>query len=156
VDFSVKRDSQKAKENQMFVKGKRLPRQGGKENGLRGGRPSKGQQEIKRLTAELALKYLEDRLRPVMDTYFSLATGRRSGRMRLKLDPATCRHYVERFISAAPKTVNLTTQKTAEEFYDELEKELKAECEAKAQLENKTTNSGKADDGDPPDGETVH
>src|SRR5258706_6697290 len=100
-----------------FQKGERLPRQGGKENGSKGGRPTKSQQELKRFTAEIAKKYLEERLEPVLDAYISLASGQRSGDVKYKLDPATCRHFVERFVSPAIKPINASRDKSIEDFY---------------------------------------
>ena len=106
-----------------FQKGRRIFRQGGRENGLKGGRPTKVQQEVKRLAAELAKKYLEDRLKPVLDVYFALATGEQTGKTRRKLDPATCRHYVERFVAPAAKTLTLEMHNNAEWFYDKIQRE---------------------------------
>ncbi len=105
-----------------FSKGQDPRRKDPREAGARGGRPTKFQQEIKRLAAELAKKYLEDHLKPVLDTYISLATGKPCGKARRKLDPATCRHAVERFIGPAPRSLILDLQETVESFFEQVEK----------------------------------
>lgn len=95
----------------------------------RGGRPNKAQAEakkleaeVKRLAADLAKKYLEDHLKPILDTYISLATGSPSGKKRCKLDPATTRHYVERFVGPAPRSLILDLQDSVESFFEQVEK----------------------------------
>ena len=92
-----------------------------KRRNRRGGRPTKAQAEQKRLSAELTRKHLEDRLRPVLDTYFSLATGDKAGNKRRKIDPATCRHYVERFIGPAPRSLIVDMQETIESFFEKVQ-----------------------------------
>ncbi len=82
------------------------------------GRPTDVERKAKRLATEFARRYVEDRLRPIMDAYISLACGQRSGNSRRKLDPATCRHAVERFIGPAPRTINLDLQDTVESFFE--------------------------------------
>ena len=101
-----------------FQKGHKLAK-GGKRNPP-GGRPTKVQQKVKRLVAELTKKYLEDHLKSILDSYISLATGQRVGNSRRKLDPATCRHAVERFLGPAPRTVNVDLQESIEPFLTEL------------------------------------
>ena len=133
-----------------FEKGKRLPRQGGRENGLRGGRPSKAKAEAKRLAAELARKYLEKLLKPVLDTYLTLATGMPIGKQRRKLDPATTRHCVDRFIPPAPKTISLDLSESAESFYEKIMQEDEAARNQRA------LDDGRAPDEIPDEGETLH
>lgn len=93
-----------------------------KRKARRGGRPTKLQQEIKRLATDMAKKYLEDHLKPILDTYISLATGSPSGKKRCKLDPATTRHTVERFIGPAPRSLILDLQDSVESFFEQVEK----------------------------------
>ncbi len=109
------------KTNVKFQKGNKVGK-GGKRNPP-GGRPTKVQQEVNRLAADMVKKYIEDRLRPIMDTYISLASGEPCGRARRKLDPATCRHAVERFIGPAPRTLTLDLQDTVETFFDRVMEE---------------------------------
>jgi len=140
----------KPKENQMFQKGKRLPRQGGRENGVKGGRPTKGEQEVKRLAAELAKKYVEDRPKPVLDTYIALATGKRIGTIRRKIDAATCRHCVERFIPPAPKTISLDLTESAESVYEKIMQDDEAARNQRA------LDDGRAPDETRDEDETLH
>lgn len=85
-----------------------------------GGRPTKVQQEANRLAADMAKKYIEDRLKPVVDAYLSLGSGQRVGDKRRKLDPATVRHIVERFVGPAPRTLTLDLQDTVESFFEKV------------------------------------
>lgn len=103
-----------------FEKGNKFSKGGTKGN--KGGRPTKLEQEVKRLAAEYAKKYIEDRLRPILDTYISLASGEPCGKARCKLDPATCRHAVERFIGPAPRSLILDLQDSVESFFEQVEK----------------------------------
>jgi hypothetical protein len=121
----------------MFVKGNKLPRQGaggGRANGLKGGRPTKEQAELKqrqieitRLAGELAKKYLEDGLKPIMDVYKAAAAGTvvkvGKHRFKLKVDLATTRDAVGKFIAPAAKTLNLELIRGCEEFYREVMEE---------------------------------
>ncbi len=87
-----------------------------------GGRPTKEQAELNKLAADYVKKYIEDRLKPIVDAYISLASGERSGNSRRKLDPQTTRHAVERFIGPAPRTLTLDLQDTVESFFEKVEK----------------------------------
>jgi hypothetical protein len=111
----------------MFQKGKRLHRQGGRANGLKGGRPTKEQAEIKRMTPEVMREYIIERVKPVVDMYLALGAGEAvkvgKRKFKLKLDPATVRDIIDKFIPPAPKTLNLDRTKTAEDFYEEIMKE---------------------------------
>ena len=100
-----------------FVKGKKHPRQGGRQNPP-GGRPTKLQQEVKKLAADYVKKYIEDRLKPIVDAYISLASGEPCGRARHRLDSATVRHVIERFVGPAPRTLTLDLQDTVESFFE--------------------------------------
>ena len=111
--------------NGRFTNGNRFAK-GGKREGA--GRPTNLEQELKglaqeakRLAVESDKKYLEDHLRPILDTYISLATGKPCGKARCKLDPATTRHAVERFIGPAPRSLILDLQDSVETFFDEVE-----------------------------------
>jgi len=88
----------------------------------RGGRPTKAQAEAKRVAADEAKKYLEGKLKAILDTYLSLATGQRAGKKRRKLDPATTRHAVERFVGPAPRSLILDLQDSVESFFEQVEK----------------------------------
>ena len=103
-----------------FQRGNTYSRGGTKGNR---GRPTDVKRKAKRLAAEFARKYVEDRLKPIMDAYISLATGQRVGNSRRKLDPATCRHAVERFLGPAPRTLHLDLQETVETFFDRVMEE---------------------------------
>ena len=116
----------------QFLKGNKYGRGGKKGN--KGGRPTKLEAQLKKLAADLAKKYIEDRLRPILDAYISLASGQRSGNSRRKLDPATCRHAVERFIGPAPRSLVLDFQESIETFYEEIQ----------AMEEGKTAEEGKS------------
>ena len=94
---------------------------GGKQPGA--GRPTKLQQGVKRLAADYVKKYIEDRLKPIVDAYISLASGEPCGRARRKLDPATCRHAIERFLGPAPRTVTLDLAETIESFFEKVQEE---------------------------------
>ena len=102
-----------------FVKGKKHPRQGGRQNPP-GGRPTKEQAELNKLAADYVKKYIEDRLKPIVDAYISLASGEPCGRARRKLDPATCRHVIERFLGPAPRTLTLDLAETVEAFFEQV------------------------------------
>lgn len=120
-----------------FKKGQKNPK--ARENGKKGGRPTKLQQEVKRLAADAAKKYLEDHLKPIMDAYISAASGKRCGRFKRKFDPATCRHAMERFIGPAPRSLILDLQDSVESFFEQVEKMGSEESE-----EGKTEEEGKS------------
>lgn len=102
-----------------------------------GGRPRREvaqakrlQKEVERLAADLAKKYLEDHLEPILDAYIAAATGEKCGRFKRKFDPATCRHAVERFVGPAPRSVVLDMQETIETFFEQVQK-MESEGEGK-------------------------
>ncbi len=101
-----------------FSKGNKAAK-GGKRQGA--GRPSRLAQEAQRLAADLVKKYLEDHLKPVLDAYVSSATGKPCGKVRCKLDPATTRHAVERFVGPAPRSLVLDLQDSIETFFEEIQ-----------------------------------
>ena len=99
---------------------------GGKRNPP-GGRPTKAQQQVKELVKKLALDmakhYLEKNFKPIMNAYLSLASGVKIDGVLKRLDPATCRHAVERAIGPAPRTLNVDLQDSIESFFDRVVKE---------------------------------
>jgi len=68
----------------------------------RGGRPTRTQAQLKKLAADMVKKRLEDGMGSIVDTYISLATGMPVGDKICRLDPATTRHAIDRFVSQAP------------------------------------------------------
>jgi len=74
---------------------------------------------VNRLAFDMARDFLEASFKPIMLAYLGLATGGKAGR-KLKLDPATCRHAVERALGQAPRTINLDMQDTIESFFDKV------------------------------------
>jgi len=93
---------------------------GGKRRGS--GRPTKAKEEakklVKKLVFDMAKQYLEDHFLPIMEAYVALASG-----VNRKLDPATCRHAVERAIGPAPRTLHLDLQDSIESFFDRVMEE---------------------------------
>jgi len=83
-----------------------------------GGRPTKVMVEARKLAVELAKKHLEQYLRAVLDTYAASATGQTCGGRRRKYDSANLRHFVDRFVGPAPRTLNLDMQDTVESFFE--------------------------------------
>lgn len=112
-----------------FEKGNKFSK--GSTKGNKGGRPTKLEQEVKWLAAEYVKKYIEDRLRPILDTYISLASGEPCGNARRRLDPATTRHAVERFVGPAPRSLILDLQDSVESFFDEVEAMARGREEAR-------------------------
>lgn len=102
------------------------------------GRPSKLERAAERLAQEKMADYLLSKARPVLDTYIALALGKSEGKKKRKLDPATVRHFIERFIPPATKTIHLMNDRTIEDFYDLLEKELAEKAAAGSLLEDKS------------------
>lgn len=103
-----------------FAKGYDPNRARGGRRNPPGGRPTKEHQEAKKLAAELARSYLEKHLKPVLDTYLASAIGKKIGAAKCKIDPATTRHYVDRFVPPArASTMNLG--KSIEDILEEIE-----------------------------------
>ena len=98
---------------------------GGKRRGA--GRHSNAKREAKKMVKKLALdlvkQYLEDYFKPIMDAYISLASGQKVNGVQRKLDPATCRHAVERAIGPAPRTLHVDLQDSIETFFDRVMEE---------------------------------
>jgi len=65
-------------------------------------------------------KRVEDGLGSIVDTYISLATGMHVGDKRCKLDPATTRHAIDKFLGAAPRNLVLDIHETIESFYAQI------------------------------------
>jgi len=72
-----------------------------------------------RLAFDMAREFLENSFKPIMVAYLGLATGGKAGR-KLKLDPATCRHAVERALGQAPRTVTLDMQDSIESLFEKV------------------------------------
>ena len=93
-------------------------------NGKKGGRPTNAQREAEKLAASMLKEYLELKLKSVADVYVALAIGKQAGKgSQRKLDPQTTRHFIERFIPPATKTINLINETHAEEFFEKLQRE---------------------------------
>ena len=113
-----------------FQNGNKLSRGGKKGN--RGGRPSKFEKAVQEAAEVHMRKFIEQYVQPVLDTYLKLARGHlvtitrfnKKGEKiitrKLEVDPATTRHYIERFIPAARQSMDLTVG-TPEEFYKAIE-----------------------------------
>ncbi len=101
---------------QKFQKGNKFSKGGTKGN--KGGRPSKEKVEARKLAADMVKRYVEDRLKPIVDAYISAATGKRCGDSRRRFDNATNRHVIERFLGQAPRTLTLDLQDTVESFFE--------------------------------------
>jgi len=100
----------------QYQKGNKFSHGGTKGN--KGGRPTKIMVEARKLAVELAKKHLEQYLRIVLDTYAASATGQTCGGRRRKYDSANLRHFVDRFIGPAPRTLTLDLQESVEEFFE--------------------------------------
>ncbi len=100
-----------------FVKGNRAAK---RRNHRRGGRPTRTHAQLKKLGADMVKKRLEDGLGSIVDTYISLATGMHVGDKQCKLDPATTRHAIDRFIGQAPRSLILDLPDTVVESFFEL------------------------------------
>jgi len=74
---------------------------------------------VNRLAFDMAREFLEDSFKPIMLAYLGLATGGKAGR-KLRLDPATCRHAVERALGQAPRTVTLDMQDSIESLFEKV------------------------------------
>lgn len=100
---------------------------GGKKGGT-GGRPTLEAKAIQEAAQDIARKFIEDRIIPVLETYFKLAKGQlmtitrtmkdgsKTRTRKLSADPATTRHFVERLVPAARQGLDVTMG-TPEEFY---------------------------------------
>ena len=106
----------------------KLGNQHGKRPKPGAGRPTKEKQKIKRLAAEMTRKYIEDRLKPIMDVYLGLAGGTvvKVGKRKFKLevDPATTRDVIAKFVPDAVRSVHIDMT-PVEEFYSQMQDRLK-------------------------------
>jgi len=66
---------------------------------------------------------LETHFKPIMNAYLSLASGVEVDGIRKRLDPATCRHAVERAIGQAPRVLSVDLQDSIESFFERVVKE---------------------------------
>jgi len=106
---------------QKFQKGNKFSKGGTKGN--KGGRPTRAKLEARKLAADMVKKYVEDRLKPIVDAYIAAATGKRCGDSRRRFDNATNRHAMERFLGPAPRTLTLDLQDTVESFFEKVMEE---------------------------------
>ena len=83
------------------------------------GRPSKRKKEIRKEAAEIARKYLEAHIKPVLAAYGQLAAGKRVRYKDVKTgeivhlqvdpDPSTTRHFIDKMVPSKENLdVNLT------------------------------------------------
>ena len=83
---------------------------------------------------------LEDYLGPVFEKYWEAATGRPfpgSGHNPedIKFDAATNRHYIERFVAAAAKTITVNKDNSVESFFEKVDAEYERD-KASGELED--------------------
>ena len=99
--------------------GKRFPKghkyaKGGSRKGA--GRKTNETREINRIAAEIARDYIENTVKPLMETYLGLAAGvvvKRNGKeFTLVVDPATTRDAVAKLLPAARQEIDLQTHGT--------------------------------------------
>ncbi len=97
-----------------FKKGNKHGRHG-KQPGA--GRPTKLQQEVKKLVAEMARAYIEEHIKPVLESYFKLTQGReikhydRDGKLDYTeeiIDGSTVRHWIDKFLPADKQDIHFT------------------------------------------------
>lgn len=103
---------------------------GEKRKRRRGGRPTRMQTQLKKLGADLLHKRLEEGLGSIADAYISLATGLKVGKHHRKLDPATCRHAIERILGPAPRKFILDAQESIETFFEQIQAEMEGKKES--------------------------
>jgi len=106
-----------------FQKGNKYGKGGARD--MRGKGMTKAKREAsslaQRLAFDMAREFLEQSFKPIMLSYIGLATGGKAGR-KVRLDPATCRHAVERALGQAPRIINLDLQDSVESFLDKVMK----------------------------------
>jgi hypothetical protein len=97
-----------------FEKGHKLAK-GGKRDGA--GRKTNERKEAEKLVADIVREYTEKNLKPVLETYVGLAAGQvvefktkkgKKIKFRLDVDPATTRHYIDKFLPAAKQQLDVT------------------------------------------------
>lgn len=103
-----------------FPKGNKLAKL---RKNIRGGRKTDAQKAVERVAADAAKKYLENQLKEGLDQYLAACGIKIKGRRIKKADYATLRHYVERFIGPAPRSLILDLQESVETFFEQVEKE---------------------------------
>lgn len=104
--------------------GKRFPKghkyaKGGKREGA--GRLTKQQQEVKKLAAEMVRAYIEEHIKPVLESYFKLTQFRKvnhydkDGNLLFTeevIDAATVRHWIDKLVPAARQEIDIQTHGT--------------------------------------------
>jgi hypothetical protein len=109
-----------------FQKGNRQAR-GGKRKGA--GRPTKAEQEEKKVAAERAREKMEAEVEAVMDEYLRLAKG---GKVKKGSSPQTIRHAVERWLPPARHGVDISVD-SPEEWYRAIAASKRREAELRQQ-----------------------
>ncbi len=98
-----------------FKKGNKHGRHG-KQPGA--GRPTKQQQEVKKLAADMAREYIEKNVKPVLESYKRLTEVRmvdhydKDGNLIYTdeiIDGATVRHWVDKLVPAARQEIDIQT-----------------------------------------------
>jgi hypothetical protein len=89
-----------------FGPGNKYSRGGTKGN--KGGRPTKIKAEVKKMAQEMIRPYILSRIKPVLDMYLALGTGkvikRGKREYELQVDPATVRDIIDKFVPPAEDT----------------------------------------------------
>lgn len=107
-----------------FPKGHKFSPGGTKGN--KGGRPSREKKRIKKAAEALARQYIERHIKPVLLAYKQLAGGRKikhrsvDGKKVLytefEADPATTRHYIDKFMPAVRTEADVNVKGIVEIF----------------------------------------
>lgn len=102
-----------------FQKGNKHGRHG-KQPGA--GRPTKQQQEVKKLVAEMGRAYIEKNVDPILKAYLQLAGGRKvkhynqqTGKYiytEWEVDAPTLRHWIDKLVPAARQEIDIQTHGT--------------------------------------------
>ena len=80
------------------------------------------------LAEEKAKEFIGQFLQPILETYIALAGG---GKMKgVKVDPATVRHAIDKFVKDPPRETPGAGELTVEDLMEELEREDAAIAEA--------------------------
>lgn len=114
----------------LFGKGNKIA-PGGKRKGA--GRKRKDHHEVIARAELIAKDYIETKLKPILDQYITLARGRwvqhynqQTGAKtyrEFEVDPATLRHFVDKFIADEATTQNLNVNdQRPDQLYDEIQK----------------------------------
>jgi len=100
----------------LFKKNDPRTAKGGKRNPP-GGRPTKLQQEVKKAVAQIVQGYIEEHIKPVLESYFKLTQGREvkhydhKGKLAYTeevIDGSTVRHWIDKFVPPAKQEFYFT------------------------------------------------